>query len=156
VLEIENSRTPPTSSFTQKKQHAKSTTSNLPIISIAMGGQSSHQPLIEQKDGVVKSINIMILGKPGIGKSTLVNGLLGKTVAKISPLESIETRGYTRVVQFYSLKNNGIKGVVYDTPWLLDSILETDVIQEVKKVFPKVDLFLLCIRMSHPRIIEGD
>ena len=123
-----------------------------------MGAGQSSKPVVDgvAKDGVAKSINIMILGKPGIGKSTLVNGLLGKGVAKISLSGLIETRGCTRVVQPYSFDNNGITGVVYDTPGLLDATLETDVIQEVKKVCSKVDLFLLCIRMSDPRIIEGD
>ena len=107
--------------------------------------------------GVAKSINIMIVGKPGIGKSTLVNGLLGQDVAIVGQMGQIYTEGVTRLVTTHKVDHNGITATVYDTPGLLDSSLDQSVIvRHIQEVFSNVDLLLLCIRTADSRFINDD
>ena len=54
-----------------------------PIFSDA--ANEHNRKLLESKT----DLTIMILGKPGIGKSTLINGLLGKKLADVSAVGAI-------------------------------------------------------------------
>ena len=65
-----------------------------------------------------KELNFIVIGHTGIGKSTLINGLIGEEVAKVE--EGLTTSGVTTKVQPYSRKIDEIKVVVYDSPGLED------------------------------------
>ncbi len=64
-----------------------------------------------QKDAHVKSINAMITGIPNVGKSTLINILAQRTIAKTGN-EPAVTKGQQRI-------NLGSGIVLYDTPGVL-------------------------------------
>ncbi|AXR06355.1 ribosome biogenesis GTPase YlqF [Salinimonas sediminis] len=64
-----------------------------------------------QKDAQVKSINAMITGIPNVGKSTLINILAERTIAKTGN-EPAVTKGQQRI-------NLGSGIVLYDTPGVL-------------------------------------
>jgi len=117
-------------------------------------GKKQSRPLVEED--VDEEISIMILGKPGIGKSTLVNEILGDKVAKVSSEGYIATKGCTRAVEQFQFKRNGITGIVYDTPGILDPSLDGNVMEEIVKACTNVDIILFCIKMLDNRLVKGD
>jgi len=67
--------------------------------------------LISRKKDSVKSLRVMIMGVPNVGKSTLINILAGKMLAKVGDEPAV-----TRQQQRISLENN-IE--LYDSPGML-------------------------------------
>eukprot|EP00731_Ephydatia_muelleri_P037539 Em0500g1a len=63
-----------------------------------------------------REVNILVTGKTGVGKSTLVNILVGEEVAKVGETLFPETVD----VNPYRLENFHGSGVVWDTPGLQD------------------------------------
>ena len=99
-----------------------------------------------------KSIEVLIAGKPGTGKSTLVNGIIGKPVAKVGAALNSKTSK----VRAYSLKVNDVSCTIYDTPGLSEhSIDKSKYISDFQKKCKKIDLFIYCIKMSEVRLLAG-
>ena len=91
---------------------------NLEAISVTTKQPAQIRQLVEQCKNLCadhqqrhKTINVMILGIPNVGKSTLINTLAGKTIAKTGN-EPAVTKGQQRI----NLKN-GI--MLFDTPGML-------------------------------------
>ena len=105
-----------------------------------------------------KSLTILLLGEPGIGKSTLVNGLVGQCVAEVSKKADIATQGVTRKLKDYYADAEGVAITIWDTPGLLDPTIETEkTLTEVRNISKTIDLFLFCINMNKTRVFhEGD
>ena len=120
-----------------------------------MAGSAQSRPAMPEVD-VAGSITVMVVGKPGIGKSTLVNGLLGQNVAEVGRKRKIYTEGVTTAVKDYKLEHNRITARVYDTPGLLDPTLQEETMSKIEAAYSEVDLLLLCIRITNDRFIEGD
>ena len=74
--------------------------------------------LLPEKEQSPKSINVMIMGIPNVGKSTLINILAGKSIAKTGN-EPAVTKGQQRI----NLRN-GI--MLWDTPGMLWPKVEND------------------------------
>ncbi len=98
-------------------------------------------------------LTIMILGEPDIGKSTLINGLLGEKLADVGPPGAIAVQGCTRMVQSYQMEKNNATITIWDTPaaGLLDPTCDTDKI--FSEVAEKCDL---CIDMSATRYLPDN
>lgn len=99
------------------------------------------------------SINVFITGKTGAGKSSLVNALLGKEVAKVGTTLKPETVEVTS----FDAKVNGIKVVVWDSPGLQDGLNKEEAyLNDIEaKCRGKIDLFLYCISMTNDRFLAG-
>lgn len=69
------------------------------------------QTLVPNRTGVDKPVRAMILGVPNVGKSTLLNILLQRKIAKVA-----DTPGVTKVQQRVELSSGMI---LYDTPGLM-------------------------------------
>ena len=99
-----------------------------------------------------KSVNIFVTGKTGTGKTALVNGLVGKEVAKEGHRLDPETSEVTK----YSDEVAGVQLNIWDSPGLQDGTRNEKIyLQDIKKNCQDVDLFLYCIPMSEKRFHKG-
>ncbi|KAJ3209563.1 hypothetical protein HK099_008478 [Clydaea vesicula] len=92
---------------------------------------------------------VLLIGNPGVGKSTLINGLLGEAVFKsgISKLEGL--------TQFFQQKR-GSDGVIYaDTPGLADAVLRERAGEEALQQNGVYKIFFVVNLMSG-RVMTSD
>eukprot|EP00731_Ephydatia_muelleri_P015840 Em0009g264a len=100
-----------------------------------------------------REVNILVTGKTGVGKSTLVNILVGEEVAKVGETLFPETVD----VNPYRLENFHGSGVVWDTPGLQDgSGKERKYAAKMREKCARYDLVLYCMSMMERRIREDD
>ena len=111
--------------------------------------ESAHQ--WEQLDR--KSIHILVTGKTGTGKSTLINGLIGDDVTK----EGDTLDPTTSEIQEIKQMVHGISLSVFDSPGLQDGTSrEQEYLQDMQQKCEKVDLVLYTIKMTDQRIHVED
>ena len=97
---------------------------------------------------------ILITGKTGVGKSRLVNALVGERVAK----EGRSKSACTDTVTSYRAKINGVDVVVWDSPGLQDGTCnERLYLQDMEsKLSQGFDVMIYCISMTDTRFYEAD
>ena len=92
-------------------------------------------------------------GKTGVGKSTLVNGLLGKQVAKEG---ASATRCTTQVTE-YKAELHGVPVTVFDSPGLQDNTgNEDEYISDMKIKCQHLSLVLYCTKMTNNCLKDQD
>lgn len=95
------------------------------------------------------SLNIVVVGESGQGKSSLINGLLGEEIAK----ESDELESATESVDRYQYEQNGVHVVLFDTPGfgVGEDEEEAETLRKIREACPSIDILLYCIRMDTKR-----
>ncbi len=102
------------------------------------------------------SISVFVSGKTGVGKSTLVNALLGEKGEKVAKEggtldpETSEVEPFTEHIQ-------GMEVTVWDSPGLQDGTENEDkYLEDIKsKCNGEIDLLLYCISMNDSRFVSG-
>ena len=121
------------------------------------GSQDSYESFIEggmdQWWRKSNSIKVLISGRSGTGKSTMVNAIIGHQIAKVGDKLDPETAEVT----LYETFIEDIKVIVWDTPGLQDGTnKEKAYLDDIEcKCKGQIDLFLYCISMKNQRLMAG-
>lgn len=97
--------------YLESQQNVKAIALTTNIPSVAQGIPALIRKLVPSKDETGKQINAVIMGIPNVGKSTLLNTLVGKAKAKVGN-EPAVTKGQQRIKL-----EDGL--YLYDTPGML-------------------------------------
>ena len=96
-----------------------------------------------------RGISILIVGKTGSGKSSLVNGIVGMELCKAG----YGPESVTYVLEPYSatVRKEGVEEnvTVWDSPGLGDGQSDKhQYVEALREIVPEVDLLVYCIRMD--------
>lgn len=123
-------------------------------------------PEIKECVDETKSLRIFIFGKTGVGKSSLINSLLGIERAKEGASIYSQTKGvegYTKsksariTLHTFPVVIKDVIVTVYDSPGLKDPFTnEKLTIEEIQKNCRDIDLFIYCTQFTQSRIGQDD
>lgn len=97
-------------------------------------------------------VSIFLTGKVGAGKSALVNGLVGATVAK----EGENLDPTTTEVKGYRQRFRSVNVTVWDSPGLQEGVKnEAKYLEDMQKKCSDVDVYMYCVPMTLTRFLKG-
>ena len=100
-----------------------------------------------------KKLSFLVTGKTGVGKSRLVNALVGKDVA----VEGRQRDSCTNTTNQHKVTIEGIDVLVWDSPGLLDHN-DTNYLENLKSVYSThgLDVVIYCVKMNDTKFFPED
>ena len=106
--------------------------------------------------GQRRPFSILIIGETGLGKSTLINNLLGEDIAEVGRGVHSETE----IISKHEASPNGIRCLVYDTPGLLDTHGEgqrdQETLREIEALINRdgISVVIFCFKITETRLTK--
>ncbi len=117
----------------------------------------SIKTVIDTYIGQIKSMKLLICGKIGVGKSTLVNSFLKEKRPEIEGNSFWQRRSFTECVKEHYTTKQGISIALCDTPGLQDGTsYQGEYLRQIQEIYSKHDLVLFCMRCSQHSFVPGD
>ena len=116
--------------------------------------QSIDKEKLKQMYNNAKSISILVTGKTGNGKSTLINGILGLNIeGERRAKEGHNLELCTTTVEPFHAKKGNMVATVWDSPGLQDGTdNQEEYLKQMKEKCSNRDLTMYCIKISDTRL----
>ena len=100
-----------------------------------------------------RTLDIMITGRTGSGRTALIDGLFGRKVGAESDMLAIRNTTHVEAKEF---SFNGTVAKIWDTPGLCCTYVEDRYLDEMKKYCSNCSLYIYCVSMSQRRLDSAD
>ena len=131
------------------------TVKNVPkhFLALQKNASKEFESLLRKAWANQRELRILVTGKTGQGKSTLINGILGAEVAK----EGARAKRCTTEVAEFPKVIHGVPIKVFDSPGLQDHTQsEEEYIRGMRKKCKELSLVLYCTKMINTRLTDDD
>ena len=104
--------------------------------------------------GAERPIILAVVGKVGVGKSTLINNFLGLEGTRAASVRKVVTGSVTTEVTQYDGEVNGIAVKMFDTPGFEGAVERESLTMLSQSAAGRADFLLYCISLSGTRFDE--